>query len=382
MRYTFFSTSRTHSRNRTGVIGGALCNNLWGLIVIVSAVVSAHNIQAREQTPYEILTRIRSPLDMARPCMPRHYAAPVQVHGGMADQIGATLAERGLEKPQFEERMERGAFSLVLANRAYTIDTRELVSGILNPPEMIDLVVRSVLRYHEPDTFRQIADETNAVVKPVPDVPGRVMIELTPKGKRFAYRYKDLGTDIDESWLEGLTVVMDTSENLIHELVQQRRIRQYTMQQTTAPSVQKSTVRYVFSYDSSTGHVLPQRLEVFVHGRSSMLIEAKYRTEDDYVVFDTRSVCHGRTERRSCLYMRYGQYRFGRPGPLPAPSEPSRTVREIERAAELSREAVKQLREGDIRTSLRTLQRLIDEYPNTPQALEARRLLEDLPHGF
>lgn len=378
MRYTFFSTSGSYSDG--GI--GAPCNKMQALIVIACIAVLAQGAQAAGQTPHDVLRRIRSPLDMARPCMPRRYVVPVQVHGSMAEQIGATLAERGLEKPQFEERMDLGTFSLVLANQAYTIDTRELVSGILNPPEMIDLVVRSVIRYHDPDTFRQVIDETNAVVKPVPDAPGRVAVVLTPKGKRFAYRYQDLGTNVDESWLEGLTVVMDTTHNLIHELVQQRRIRRYTIQRTTAPSVQKLTIRYAFSYDSSTGHALPRRLEVFVHDRSSMVVEATYRTEGKHVVFDERSVCHGRGDTRSCLYMRYGSYRFEKPRPLPPKSKPTEAVREIERAAELSREAMEQLRAGDIRASLRTLQRLIDEHPRTPQALEARRLLEDLPYGF
>ncbi|MBD3239997.1 MAG: hypothetical protein GF331_05380 [Chitinivibrionales bacterium] len=345
-------------------------------------VVSAQGVRAGRDSPHELLKRIRSPLDMARPCMPRRYTVPVDVHGSMAEQIRTTLAERGLEKPRFEEWMELGSFSLVLANKAYTIDTRELVSGILNPPEMIDLVVRSVIRYHDPDTFRQITEETHAAVKPVPDRPGWVSVELTPKGKRFAYRYQDLGTDVDESWLEGLTVVMDTVRNLIHELVQQRRIRRYSIQQTTEPSVQNLRIRYSFSYDSSTGHVLPERLEVFTRDRSSMVIEAKYRTEGKHVVFDERGVCHGRGDQRSCLYMRYGAYRFEKPGPLPTETKPTDAVQEIERAAELSREATEQLRAGDIRASLRTLQRLVEEHPRTPQALEARRLLEDLPYGF
>jgi outer membrane protein assembly factor BamD (BamD/ComL family) len=40
------------------------------------------------------------------------------------------------------------------------------------------------------------------------------------------------------------------------------------------------------------------------------------------------------------------------------------------------------LHAGKIRSSVRSLQKLIDLYPNTPHAVEAKKLLANLPKGL
>lgn len=356
-----------------------------GMGVLMLALLSARPVLARDAAAapgHAILRRIQSPLDLARPCMPHRWVVPVTLSGDMAERMRKTVASHGLSEPRYEEHMERAAFSLILANPEYTLDTREMVSGILNPPEMIDLIIRSVIRYHDPDTFAKLSEQTDIAVEPLEGYsPQRLSVTLTPRGKRFAYSYEDLGSHVYESWLVGLRIVMDTADGLIHEMEQQKRIRRHSMHQTEPPTVEEVLVLYRFSYDSSTGFIMPDRLTLSLNGTPAAAVTAGYRIQKRHVVFDTRTVCHHRPEGDACLKMAYGEYRFEKPPAAPSDA-PRKQTADIARAAEASRKATEQLREGRIRAAFRTLQRLVDDYPRTPQALEARRILSDLPKGL
>ena len=80
--------------------------------------------------------------------------------------------------------------------------------------------------------------------------------------------------------------------------------------------------------------------------------------------------------------MRYGRYRVREiPAAIKRPLRPAVYAKDLERAAQLSRDALIALREGNIETAVRTCKNIIARYPETPQAVEARHLLSGLPGG-
>ena len=85
------------------------------------------------------------------------------------------------------------------------------------------------------------------------------------------------------------------------------------------------------------------------------MIEATYRAEKDYVVFDTRRICYYLPDGdRSCLTMNYGKYRFeGVPYALEAGSDEGKRARNVRKAAALAREASGALRAGKIEAAVR-----------------------------
>jgi hypothetical protein len=335
---------------------------------------------------HDVLRSIRSPLDLARSCLPGRYRAAVTLTGSIADEMNASLAAQGLEPPRFEEVMERpGVFALELANESYSLDTRELVSGILNPAEFIDVVLRSIVRYRDASMFERVVKETRATVEPAPQAgPAALCVRLRPLGERFGYSYEDIGSHVRESWLTALDAVMDTTDFLVHALTLQRCLREYDIEQTSPPPVQTVNARYEFAYATVGEHILPSELHLFLNDSLVVTITASYRREGRHVVFDKRLVCNqAQADVRSCLEMRYGTYQFGAGQARRRPGQArSDATRDIQKAAELSRKAAAELRTGAIGAAFRLLERLVREYPDTPQGLEARKLLEGVPKGL
>ncbi len=337
---------------------------------------------------YEKLRNVQSPDRMVFSRMPPQYTVPVTLSGDIADEMEKTLRSVNLEAPRYEEVLDKNhQFHLLLANRSYSLETRDLLSGVLNPGEMIDIVVSSVLRYRQEDRFRTIADETTITC-----APGRqgdratLRFELAPKGKYFAYSYDDMGAFVRESWLSSLVCVMDSATRCVYELTLRKNSRTFAADQTRKPPVDSSILSYTFTYAVFDGVTLPAGLTLAVNGVRSLTLEATYRWDGRYMVFDTRKISYFNAANPNagpqCLLMTYGPYRLNAvPPSLKQTLNPDRYAQNLEKAAQLSRSALDLLRKGDIDAAIRTLKKVVADFPETPQAVEARRLLDGLPGG-
>jgi hypothetical protein len=335
---------------------------------------------------YEKLRSVLSPDRMVFSRMPPQYTAGVTLSGGIADEMEKALRAVGLEAPQYREVLDKShQFHLLLANRNYSLETRDLLSGVLNPGEMIDIVISSVLRYRQEEKFRDIADQTI-----ITSAPGRrggkttIRFELVPKGKYFAYSYDDMGAFVRESWLSNLVCVMDSATRCVYELTLHKNSRTFAADQTVKPPVDSSVLSYTFAYVMFGGVELPAGLTLAVNGVRSLTIEATYRWDGRYMVFDTRKICYVNPANPNagplCLLMTYGPYRLNAvPPSLKQTLSPDHYAQNLEKAAQLSRAALDLLRKGDVDAAIRTLRKVTADFPETPQAVEARRLLDGLP---
>jgi len=333
-----------------------------------------------------ILMTIRTPQDMIGPKLPDKYRVSVILSGDIASEISQNLTAMKLDAPLFEEIMPvKGRFYLNLANADYALETRELISGILNPVELLDIVVATVVRYRDKQNFPVLVKETSISITPEPNAGSTlVRIELKPWGNRFGYLNEDMGVYVQESWLTRMALVMDTASHLVHQLSQTKISRHYTLDQTSKPVPDTMLSRYTFEYAGVDGLMMPSKLSLAINGREALTVSAGYRREKQYIVFDTRSICYTeQTNPARCLTMNYQAYKFG--GILQANkvlAEPTDYTRQLSEAAQLSRKASDELYAGKILSSVRSLQKLIDLYPNTPHAVESKKLLANLPKGL
>jgi len=334
-----------------------------------------------------LLRSIRSPDQLVLPHLPARYTVPVTLSGAIADEMRKTLDTIHLEPPRYEEVLDKKhEFQLYLANTSYALETRDMLAGVLNPIEMIDAVVSSVLKYKSDDQFITIVNETEITVTPA-DVRGRpgLRADLTPKGKYFAYSYEDMGAYIRESWLSRINCLIDTSTHLVSELNLMRHVRTYVADQAQKPPVDSSLLSYEFTYAVQLGALLPVELSLSVNGALSLSLSATYRSEGSYVVFDTRKICYVNYSApgngRSCLVLGYGVYDINTvPQALKSPQvRPGEYAAHMEKAAQLCRKALDRLRIGNIESSIPLLKKVVADYPETPQAVEARKLLSGLP---
>jgi hypothetical protein len=343
---------------------------------------------AKEKPPtdgYALLRSVQSPVDLLLPHLPRPYTVSVTLSGGVADEMNHTLEKLNLDTPQYEEVFDANRrFSLYLSNANYPLETRECITGILNPVEMMEIVMASALKYRNKDLFSIIMKETSASIS-METIEGirYYKVLVAPKGKYFAYSYEDKGNYARESWLTALTLVMDSASHRATELVLQKHARQFDAVQKEKPPVDSFIIRYSFVYQTSGGVVLPTDLKLWVNGVQTLSLSASYRVLDEkYRVFDIRKICSSVKDSASCLTMQYGAYRTGEiPAAIRKPLRPAAYAKDLERAALLSRDALNALRAGNIETAVRTCKKIVARYPETPQAVEARHLLSGLPGG-
>ena len=356
----------------------------------VASLILLFNCQAwpKEKAPvdgYALLRSVQSPVDLLLPHLPGSYTVPVTLSGVAADEMKHTLEKLNLEAPRYEEVFDANRrFYLNLSNADYPLETRECLTGILNPVEMMEIVVASALKYRDKDMFSIIMKETN-IATTVETIDGtrNYKFLVTPKGRYFGYSYQDMGAYARESWLTSLTLVMDSASHRANELVLQKYARQFEATQSQKPPADSFLTRYSFMYRPFDGVVLPCEMKLRVNGAPMLSVSASYRVLDGrYRVFDTRKICSSDQDSASCLTMRYGQYRTGEiPAAIRKPPRPSAYAKNLERAARLSRDALTSLREGNIETSVRLCKKIVAQYPETPQAVEARHLLSGLPGG-
>jgi len=294
----------------------------------------------------------------------------------------------GLETPGYCESFNGKTFSLELANETYPLQTRDLLSGIVNPPEMIDVIVSSLTKYRSKTQFDALIEETVARVSG-DSIDGMRMqaVILTPKGKRFAYSYEDEGAVVQESWVNNLQVTLDTTSGLVHAITMEKSSRRFEASATDSPSIETTRVGYRFFYTRYTNVLVPSKLVLSLNGTESMTIDASYRTYDkNHIAFDSKTICVKtgvRNDTGTCLSMQYGAYknnvcRFGSTPVVPS----AKYGKELSKAAELSRKASDLLRKGNITASTRVLRTIADKYPETPQGVEAKRILSRVPLGL
>ncbi len=111
-------------------------------------------------------------------------------------------------------------------------------------------------------------------------------------------------------------------------------------------------------------------------------VDASYRREKKKIVFDKKEICCVTDGKPSCLTVGYGAYTAGGCEKVAAAAAPKNYSKRLEKADALSQKAGEKLRSGDIAGSLSLFRKLIDDYGDTPQAVEARRLLNQLPKGL
>jgi hypothetical protein len=122
-------------------------------------------------------------------------------------------------------------------------------------------------------------------------------------------------------------------------------------------------------------------MSLSINGAPSLSISATYRSEGKYLVFDTRKICYvNKAAEKACLIMSYGAYDMNAvPRELTSPVRPRDYAQHMEKAAQLCRKALEHIRGGSIESSIPLLKKVVNEYPETPQAVEARKLLSGLP---
>ena len=276
------------------------------------------------------------------------------------------------------ESFDGSNFHLSITNETYPEQTRDLLSGVLNPLEMIDLIIQSLVKYKSTQKFAELIAETNPQMQKSSTNPSMLVIHLTPRGKRFAYNYDDNGALIQESFTTQMDIVIDTTTYLVHEISTRKLHRQFSTDVTKEPSFDTLNIKYLFKYnDYFKNRVLPYQLQIFSNNKQTLEIGVNYRQEGASIVFDKKEIFSIDDSRKSDLVITYGKYSMV--SCKIKKSSAQQINKKLMAASTLSRKAEDYLRKGNISASARVLREIAEKYEDTPQAVEARRLLSQLP---
>jgi hypothetical protein len=343
------------------------------LLTLITAAI------AEESPEFKILKSIKAPQDLLFPHFPPRYCARAHLSGDVAEEMVTAIKNLQLESPFFREYFDGKEFHLYLANSNYPEQTRELLSGLLNPLELINMAVESVIKYKSEKGFAELREQA-AATHEISDTDGRSVyrIKLTPRKEYFGYSYNDNGAYIDESWLKELTVVVDSSSGLVYEIDARRQDRHYTVEATEKPAAREIILKYVFSYEIRNGIPLPSEMSFFTNDEPVLEIKALYGEFGKETVFTRKTICVQQESQKSCLDIGYTDFK-GKACPSSKKRDTKIYNRKLEKAALLSKKAADLLRNGNISSSTSVLEELIEKYGDTPQAVEARRLLAKLP---
>ena len=353
---------------------------LVGALLLMAGI--SCSAKSADDSLYTLLRSIPTPQQLVYPFFPAAYRVAVQMSGPMADEMQATLTGLGAANAQFEEVFENRQSRLEVANPDYTYETRELVCGILNPIAMTDVVLASFIRYRNEAELKALIAET-VKTQSVVHTAGhtRFQITFTPRGERFAYRYEDQGSHVAESWLRRLMVEVDSASKTVSAIVLSRHSRLVDATQTAPAAVVIDDYQYVIQYDTVMSAIVPVQLVMTRNNKPVLVMRAAYRHEKERLVFDHRSICmtaaNGTTQ---CLELAYGTYRFSTQTPVAhGIIKNDAMAHQMKQAAKLLREVRDELTKGNINSALSKLNECVDRYGQTPQSLEARRLLQGLP---
>ncbi|MGE5671635.1 MAG: hypothetical protein ACM31E_09335, partial [Fibrobacterota bacterium] len=309
------------------------------------------------------------------PLMPQKYCVPVQLSGSIADEMSNALKNLSPEIPQFAESFEHRRFQFQITNNNIPEQKRELLSGVMNPLELIDIIVNSLLKYKSPEKCQELVAETSSAIES--SDRNTIRIVLKPKGTRFSYFYEDNGAYIQESFLITMAVVLDTSTSLVRNISLTKVARQFGAQSTDQPIFDTTKIMYDFVYTPFQSNTLPSRLAIFTNGKPGIEIEVSYRSHGSLIVFDKKSVKSIKGDTNAELRFTYGEY-VDTPCKFKTGNE-AQVNRRLLAAAELSRKTLENMRNGNISDAARNMRTLVEKFSDTPQAIEASRILSQLP---
>jgi len=327
------------------------------------------------------------PKELIAPHFPENYTTQLSLEGKISDEITTSLKNQGLEKPQFRETYSRkNGFKLLLVNENYSLSTKNMISGIFNPLEMIELTIESLVRFRDPNKFGRLQKETSMQVSNEGFRGKRIYrVDLSPRKERFAYTYEDQGNSIKEKWLQHLSASIDSVSLLIYKISLVQCTKVIHANQSIRPRVDTTAKEYIIRYTEGSQPVLPHDLSVYINAHKVLEITADYQKVNKYTVFKSRYICFISDKKtKKCLTMNYGDYNFKTSiiSKIKRNMQEKPSTADINKAAVLAEKATQAMDEGELEKAMRYFKKLIRNYPQTPQGVEAGNLVKNLPQLF
>ncbi|MFW5960661.1 MAG: tetratricopeptide repeat protein [Chitinivibrionales bacterium] len=345
-------------------------------VKILSALACVSGLLFSESL-IERMGRIKSVRTLLLQRLPEEYTVPVTLKGDLGKRVETCLDSMGFDSPGFYETYSRDeGFNLYIDNENMPPYTHRMISGILNPIEMSNVILNTFTSYRKYSVMKDLLKETVVKRKTIKeDGVEFLVMEFSPRDEKFKYASIDNGPAIRESWLDTMALKIKGTMEVKEVMLVKHNVLHYNNKK------EKTRVKqgYSFDYKKIGKTLLPLEMRLFTDDTLSLKVNAEYRIADEEILFKNREIVfldREGNERR--LIIEYGKYVFDSKRVDVREGQGDGFSEEIIRAAEIAGEAQEALSEGEMDRAYLMYRRLLRRYPETPQAVEARELLKGL----
>ncbi len=253
-----------------------------------------------------------------------------------------------------------------------------LIPGIMDPISLFHLVLKEIESYRNPQTLLNIRDNSKTELTIQDNMYNIYVAPL--RGRNYIIKkYSDTGTETVIKTLIWLKAQVNTENNLIKTL----EIKKETNIKTISVGLNKTSVdsvKYEFSYFKWKNNFYPNELKLWKNNKLQLLLSAKYKEQENLLLPSKKTFKYARNNTFETGYLEYGKYNINETSTVSSvKNSNSNTAKKLQKANAISLKIQDALMNGRIMEAKRRIKILLEQYPNTPQAQQAKSFWQGLP---
>lgn len=348
-------------------------------VFVLAWIFQAFAIQDRlPEDPYTLLKNIPSFYSLFSQKGLNAYSADAVVEGAIYESLRDMAKQKNLSEPRFIEiyKADKG-FTFKLKNRDYPAYFKQIVDELFTPVRAFDQVISAIESKREFSWFNTFKTNTTVEASWVQynDTPHIKMI-FTPRPGATMEKF------IDSAGGQPRLTETTAMTFIIHPDGKLLKMMKVTQQEKTGDKDTTIEKKFTFEYARISGHTMPVELIIEKNGKNEIKFKATYITKGSFIVFSEKFFGYkdqdGNTGK---VRINYQDYNFNNQADLSYVDEAkSKIMLEQEAAAEkLFNEAKELIMDGKNSKSMKILQKIVKNYPETTYAKQAQTLLNGLP---
>ncbi|MFH1762047.1 MAG: hypothetical protein ABIA63_13195 [bacterium] len=326
---------------------------------------------------YDYLANITSFYEQFHQKNLESYIVDLKLEGSLSEIINQEALDREMSPPEFREIYKYpGKFMLEIKNRDYSPLFKQVFMGMASPVKVFTQIIEKLESKRTAKWLRLFKKETQATVADtLIGINNYKKLQFFPTKEVFDLQGTSSGTRKYFEWSNAFDIIINEN-NLPYYIMFSTGKTELNSNDTVFKSVAMH-----FKYGQFDKHFLPINLSIITGKGAQLTLFVKYRKEKKYYVFDKKIFSLPRADnaaKRDTLIIDYMNYKINKslPNHLFHEKEITLDNSEIEK---IYREAESFLLNGKASMAKKQLKKLINTYPDSPQAKKAKTLLQGLP---
>lgn len=325
--------------------------------------------------PYSILKKIPTYTELSIPKKINTYQVPVTATGNIWNEIIST-SKLGDKNVHLVEYYKSPDHFILTAKEDKTAPAR-IISGMMDPVYVYNFILRELESYKKKEIFKKIKSGSNASLS---ETDESFILEFNPKnGKMIASHFSDHGPETVLTKLLWLRATVEKGSYVLKKLEIKKISKIRTMGKSDKPE-KLHDQKIDFKYIKREERYYPVEMHIYENNTLTFRLFAEFILVDKKYFLPAKKILEylkgDKTER---LLIDYGKYELNKKLPKNIFNNPKTSSLRIKKANQIAINGEQAFKNGDIRKARRMFETLVQQYPKSPQAKQARIFLSGLP---